>query len=661
MCRRIECGWLLVRQHSVARAGVGSSLRGSRRFWVTTTVQLCALAISGLVSIPLPSALAAELLVPGQYLSIQDATDAGVYGDVVVVSPGDYYEQIELRSGVSLRGEAAIDASVRLMGAGGAYIVHAASVTAMTFSGFELSGEALDGLEALMVLEESSPTIYQNNFTGSDATGLLAVEGSNATIEENTLSGNTIGLVLEGGSNASVRANLFYGNSTVAVDIGELCFPELTGNEFRENQRSIRCNIGAAPWITDNSMVGTLSDSVVLDGASPSIEGNLFDSISGIAIDIQNGSQPIVEANQFTMSTVGIRVDNGAPLILENWFTLNQDAAILLESRAYPTLLHNILQDNGYGIVMAGIEDGDASPHIFNNTIITSIGHGIHCRSYAFPVIDNNIVAFNQGNGIMCEAYHTIPTMAYNDVYGNSSGDYGGFCSAEVTDQSVNPMFTTFSDDGDPTNDDLHLLEGSAAVDAGNPQPEYNDNNGTRNDQGAYGGPDDPVFVDTDGDGFTEQDGDCNDIDPSVNPGADELYGDGVDNNCDGYVDMLPPEEPVTPATTPGDDGAGGDDGGGGSNDGGGGNDDDGGGDDDAENEGVSGDDDTNQDDEANLEPTPYPDALYVGEGCVCRVGRDVPLPPGRSSIHLGLFIVGIGWMIRKRARRWPYHDFVGK
>ena len=36
---------------------------------------------------------------------------------------------------------------------------------------------------------------------------------------------------------------------------------------------------------------------------------------------------------------------------------------------------------------------------------------------------------------------------------------------------------------------DFHLSNESPCIDEGNPEPEYNDINGSRNDQGAYGGP----------------------------------------------------------------------------------------------------------------------------------------------------------------------------
>ena len=47
-------------------------------------------------------------------------------------------------------------------------------------------------------------------------------------------------------------------------------------------------------------------------------------------------------------------------------------------------------------------------------------------------------------------------------------------------------------------------------------------------------------FTDGDGDGFTPNDGDCDDDDAMVHPEADEIC-DATDNNCDGLVD----EEPV--------------------------------------------------------------------------------------------------------------------
>ena len=52
----------------------------------------------------------------------------------------------------------------------------------------------------------------------------------------------------------------------------------------------------------------------------------------------------------------------------------------------------------------------------------------------------------------------------------------------------------------------------------------------------------DPTNVDADGDDVIGMD-DCNDSDATVFPGADELC-DGIDNNCDGVVDLDTPNLP---------------------------------------------------------------------------------------------------------------------
>jgi hypothetical protein len=42
---------------------------------------------------------------------------------------------------------------------------------------------------------------------------------------------------------------------------------------------------------------------------------------------------------------------------------------------------------------------------------------------------------------------------------------------------------------------------------------------------------------DADSDGMTQCDNDCNDTNPNVHPGAPEICGDSLDNDCDGMID----------------------------------------------------------------------------------------------------------------------------
>lgn len=55
----------------------------------------------------------------------------------------------------------------------------------------------------------------------------------------------------------------------------------------------------------------------------------------------------------------------------------------------------------------------------------------------------------------------------------------------------------------------------------------------------AYGVAETGVFDsgDADGDGYSAAQGDCDDGDDAIHPGAEETVGDGVDANCDGEDD----------------------------------------------------------------------------------------------------------------------------
>jgi len=84
------------------------------------------------------------------------------------------------------------------------------------------------------------------------------------------------------------------------------------------------------------------------------------------------------------------------------------------------------------------------------------------------------------------------------------------------------PRDVSSSEDGFPTQDGEPLIDASTG-DLFSPEQDS--------------GPD-AECVDCDGDGFSEEEGDCDDQDPLRYPGAEELC-DGIDNDCDDQVDGL--------------------------------------------------------------------------------------------------------------------------
>jgi hypothetical protein len=99
--------------------------------------------------------------------------------------------------------------------------------------------------------------------------------------------------------------------------------------------------------------------------------------------------------------------------------------------------------------------------------------------------MENNIVAFAMGDGLYCGS-GSSPVLRWNDVFGNSGNDYGGTCSDQTGlngNISSDPLFA------DTSAVDYHLLVDSPCIDAGDTSVTAQDRDGSRNDMGAYGGP----------------------------------------------------------------------------------------------------------------------------------------------------------------------------
>ena len=96
----------------------------------------------------------------------------------------------------------------------------------------------------------------------------------------------------------------------------------------------------------------------------------------------------------------------------------------------------------------------------------------------------NVIVYGSTGGGVVVDGSSTWSTT-YSNVYNNTGGNYVGMTDPTGTSGNISaaPVFTTVG-----TNHYV-LGTGSASIDTGNPASAYNDADGTRNDQGAFGGP----------------------------------------------------------------------------------------------------------------------------------------------------------------------------
>jgi surface antigen len=195
-------------------------------------------------------------------------------------------------------------------------------------------------------------------------------------------------------------------------------------------------------------------------------------------------SSPEISDNIITGVDFAIAVGGGAAPNIHNNLITNVGGAIASIS-GYPTIKNNVICNNtGEGIDLRG-----GSNAIIINNIIDSVGPfggwGIYLSSTAdIATIKNNVFA-NLDIGIN-NPYSSSILFSHNDFWNVSceyrDGEYYGPAGG-IGDLSTNPLFV------DRVNHDYHLQAGSPCINAGDPDPMYNDPDSTRNDMGAYGGP----------------------------------------------------------------------------------------------------------------------------------------------------------------------------
>ena len=115
-----------------------------------------------------------------------------------------------------------------------------------------------------------------------------------------------------------------------------------------------------------------------------------------------------------------------------------------------------------------------------NNTVDGNASFGVHGASgVIFVTFKNNMLTVN-GTGVLADPA-AILDGGYNLFFGNAT-DYVGPIPAS-TDFADDPLYV------DPGNLNFHLKAFSPAREAGDPDPTFDDLDGTRNDLGADGGP----------------------------------------------------------------------------------------------------------------------------------------------------------------------------
>ncbi len=176
---------------------------------------------------------AAELKVPSQYGTIQEAVDNASAGDKIVVAPGEYHGNIKLKEGVILQGAGAD--STTIVGSGTGSVIEGAKnavVEGFTITGSGKKGSIGTTMDAGISANNSPMTIANNRIVGNN-TG-IKLYYSPSHVLNNEISGSEHYGIYLSYSNSNVRNNIIRDNKSYGIYVS-YSKPEITNNTIYNN------------------------------------------------------------------------------------------------------------------------------------------------------------------------------------------------------------------------------------------------------------------------------------------------------------------------------------------------------------------------------------------------------------------------------------------
>jgi parallel beta-helix repeat protein len=319
-------------------------------------ISLIAAALTLTVGIALAiPALAKTIEVPKDYQTIQAAINAAQPGDLILIAPGIYKENLTIRKSIELRGA---DAGVIVDGsrARNTPTILIQRTRDVVIQNLEITG----GRRGIQV-ERSRDVIIKNNLIQKNRRqGILVTDNSQGTqIIENKIfdtapdEGNVLGngIILNGDKNAQVLKNFIARSAWSGLRLLS-AVAHIEGNTFEENQyygieiwpnwvdspdvpsqatvldNTLKSNVRAGIFITEESIAVIENNQIldtardrdnqyghgvwVADGAQVSLTGNVVTGSQGNGLFIESG-RVALKANRITASgRCGIFVGEGA-------------------------------------------------------------------------------------------------------------------------------------------------------------------------------------------------------------------------------------------------------------------------------------------------------------------------------------------------------------
>jgi parallel beta-helix repeat protein len=207
-------------------------------------------------------------------LQAKPATTIRLATGTYSVNNGEIFP-IQLKSGVIVEGNEAKQGKDTVILGGGNFLsptLTAQNITVLGEDGAELRGVTVTNKNPRgfgLWLENTSPKIISNTFTGSTQDGILVLGKSTAIISKNTfITNGANGLSVEGAA------------------------PDINSNRFENTGYAIVVRQGAAPKISGNFLNNNRSGVLILSGSSPVLRGNAIERNRQTGVTILANSYP---------------------------------------------------------------------------------------------------------------------------------------------------------------------------------------------------------------------------------------------------------------------------------------------------------------------------------------------------------------------------------
>lgn len=378
---------------------------------------------------------ASTLHVPKDHQTIQKAIETANQGDVVLVSPGTYYERLRMKAGVIVRsvggqeqGEVGLLRAEKTIIDGSRVVSEQAEGLSDQPGVLMAEGATLDGFTVTGVGLYDEQSWQHHHET----------RGEEQTYDKIGKPG-VAGITVVGIQHCSVLNNIVhhigYTGIVVMGSEGVIVAPRIANNvTFRNMGGGIGAMMKSSPVIDSNICFENFYAGIGhASGAEPTVINNQCYRNIRAGIGISEGSKPLVRGNRcYENRRAGIGVRTGSdtiPIIENNDCFDNGMAGIGVSDHASAVIRSNRCYRN----LEAGIgcREG-ATPEIISNECYENGMSGIGSRLQASPVIRDNKCHHNQTAGIGSQDGSTA-TLIGNECYENEAAGIGIEDHSEVT------------------------------------------------------------------------------------------------------------------------------------------------------------------------------------------------------------------------------------